>query len=265
MAGLRGGGPEVIAVVGNLSRDLLPGQAPRVGGGPFHCARALRRLDVEARIYARCAARDCDELVPPVAALGTPVEYVHGHSTAVFAIAYDGDHREMRVESLGDEWAPDDVPALPGAVSWVHVAPLLRSDFPGETLASLARGRRLSFDGQGLVRVPETGELRLDGAYDPELLRHVSMLKLNDEEAEVLGDPSALPVAEVVVTHGSRGATLYVDGAPEDVPAVALGADPTGAGDAFSVAYVAARSTGAGPPDAARRATEIVAAVLGAA
>jgi sugar/nucleoside kinase (ribokinase family) len=220
---------------------------------------------VEALVYARCAEDDRDELVPQVAALGARVEYVPGSSTAVYALSYDGDRREIRVDALGDAWTPADVPALPDAVTWVHVAPLARSDFPAATLATLARGRRVSFDGQGLVRVAATGALRLDAAYDAGLLEHVSMLKLNDEEAEVLGDPAALGVEEVIVTHGSRGATLYASGATGHVPAVPLGADPTGAGDAFCVAYVAARSTGAEPLDAARHATDVVAAVLGAA
>jgi hypothetical protein len=43
----------VIALIGNLSRDLLPGEPPRTGGGPFHGARALQRLRVPAHIFAR--------------------------------------------------------------------------------------------------------------------------------------------------------------------------------------------------------------------
>jgi sugar/nucleoside kinase (ribokinase family) len=250
-------------VLGNLTRDLLPGAAPRIGGGPFHCARALRRLDVDARIYARCALADREGLIPQVAALGPTVVYVPGTATAVFELAYDGDRRTMRIGALGDVWYPDDLLTLPEAVRWVHVAPLARSDFPAETLAELARGRRVSYDGQGLVRVPELGPLRLDASFDPELLRHITMLKLNDEEAAVLGDPAALPVPEVVVTHGSRGATLYVEGRPEEVPAFPLSAEPTGAGDAFSIAYVAARSIDSTPSAAAGYATAVVGAVLG--
>jgi len=69
------------------------------------------------------------------------------------------------------------------------------------------------------VRVPKTGELRLDGEYDPDVLRHVWTLKVSDEEAEVLGDLQALPVREIVATHGSRGSTVYTDGRVEEVPA----------------------------------------------
>ena len=208
----------MIAVLGNLTRDLMGDRPPQIGGGPFHCARALRRLEVQARIYARCALEDRDELIPQVAALGTPVDYVEGTTTAVFGIAYDGDRRFMRMDTVGDSWTPDDVPALPAPVRWVHVAPLARTDFPTETLAAIARGHFVSYDGQGLVRVPETGELRQDADFDRDALRHISLLKLNDEEAEVLGDPAALLVPEVVVTQGSRGSTLYVNGRPSRCP-----------------------------------------------
>jgi sugar/nucleoside kinase (ribokinase family) len=88
------------------------------------------------------------------------------------------------------------------------------------------------------------------------------VLKLADEEAEVLGDPSALGVREVVVTHGSRGATLYLGGTAEHVPAWPSSNDPTGAGDAFATAYVVGRNAGFGPLGAAGRAVALVAALL---
>jgi sugar/nucleoside kinase (ribokinase family) len=106
------------------------------------------------------------------------------------------------------------------------------------------------------------GPLQLDSEFDPELLRHVWVLKLADEEAEALGDPGALGVREVVVTHGSRGATLYLRGRIEHVPARPVGGDPTGSGDAFATAYVVARNAGFAPTGAARRATAVVASLL---
>ncbi len=251
----------MIALLGNLSRDVVAGEA-RPGGGPYHAARALQHLDVPAALYARCAVGDRAELLPPLARLGTPVRYVAGAETASFEIAYEGERRLMAIRSLGDTWLPTDLPPLDPAVRWVHIAPLTRSEFPAETLAAAARGRRLSLDGQGLVRVGALGPLRLDGNFDPELLRHVWVLKLNDEEAEVIGDPLALPVRELLLTHGARGATVHANGRVDEVPAFALAGDPTGAGDAFCVAYLAARSSGFAPVAAARRATAVVASVL---
>ena len=251
----------MIALLGNLARDVIGGQT-RAGGAPFHASRALQRLDVPALVYARCAEADREELLPPLAALGTPVRYIPGASTSSFEISYDGDHRHMEVLAIGDTWEPGDVPALPADVSFVHVAPLARSDFPPETLAAVARGRRLSLDGQGLVRPERTGPLVLDADFDPELLRHVWALKLSDEEAEAIGDPIALPVRELLLTHGSRGATVVAQGRTEHVPAFQLDGDPTGAGDAFCISYLAARSKGYAPFAAARRATAVVASML---
>lgn len=252
----------MIALIGNLSRDFLPDRPPRAGGGPFHGARALRRLRVPARVVVRCALADRNELVPPVIRLGTPVRYVPGESTATFRISYEGDRRTMIVEALGDSWSPSDVPRLPDAVRWVHVAPLARSDFPASTLAALARRHRVSLDGQGLVRVPETGPLHLDANFDPDMLRHIWVLKLADEEAAVIGDVATLPVREILVTHGSRGATLYLGGQAQEITAHEIDGDPTGAGDAFMTAYIVARSTGFSPSSAARRATAVVASLL---
>jgi sugar/nucleoside kinase (ribokinase family) len=251
--------PPPLAVLGNLSRDVIDGAASRVGGGPFHCARALRLLQTRSLVVARAGDRS---LFRPLAALGVPVRHVAGSATASFSFHYEGDLRIMTVTELGDAWEPELADTLePGG--WVHVAPLARSDFPLETIAALARGRRLSLDGQGLVRPARTGPLVLDADYDPEVLRYVSILKVGDDEAEVLGDPAALGVPEVVVTHGTKGCVVYANGEAVDIPARGLDVDPTGAGDAFSAAYVAARAAHQPPVTAARRATAVVARVLG--
>ncbi len=211
-------GRPVIGVVGNLARDHFPGEPARTGGGPFHAARALAALHAPSRIYARCAVSDKAALLPALLALGRPVEYIPGRATASFEISESVDGRRMRVLSLGDPWLPDDVPALPEEARWVHVAPLLRGDFPVSTLALLAQGRRLCLDGQGLVRPARIGPLELDADFDPALLAHVWVLKLSDEEAAVLGDLEALPVAELLLTHGPAGATLYRRGTPRGDP-----------------------------------------------
>jgi sugar/nucleoside kinase (ribokinase family) len=263
-----------IAVVGNLARDLVGGSPPRVGGGPYWAARALHLIGAPAVVVARCAEPDRDVLLPPVLALGTPVRWRPSSATSTFAIDYDGDSRRMRVEGVGDPWQPEDVDgwvtdAIAGA-SWLHVPPLFRSDFPAETLAALAdHGRRILLDGQGLVRRPQTGELVEDGEYDPEVLRHVSVLKLSETEAAVvLPEVSeeavfALGVPEVLVTLGSRGSIVFAQGRSERIPTTPIDTpDPTGAGDGYSVAYIAARAAGASPWAAARRATTAAVALI---
>jgi sugar/nucleoside kinase (ribokinase family) len=259
-----------LAVVGNLSRDLVDGGPPRVGGAPFWAARALRALEAPALVVAKCADADRALLVRPLVALGIPVLWLGGSATAAFSIGYDGDRREMTVDGIGDSWSPRDVHKL-GDARWVHVGALAQSDFPAETLAELATGRRrILFDGQGLVRPARTGPLELHGDYDPEVLRHVTVLKLAEEEAHALvGEPDetalrALGVPEIVVTLGSRGSLVYADGRLERIETQPVGGpvDPTGAGDAFAVAYLAARAGGHAPVPSARRAGALVTGLL---
>lgn len=250
-----------LALVGNLSRDLVDGGPPRIGGAPYYAARAWRALETRATIVTRCGPEERDAFVRSLSALGLPVVLLPGTRTTSFSFHYDGDMRVMTVEQPGDAWSPADADAVPLG-SWVHVAPLLRSDFPAEALAALAHERRISFDGQGLVRVPEPGPLRLDADFDPAVLAHVQILKLAEEEAEVVGAVDELGVAEVLVTYGSRGSRLCVDGRWESIDAWPVAADPTGSGDAFAAAYLAGRSQDLTPLSAARRATAVVGALL---
>src|SRR4029079_15111328 len=104
--------------------------------------------------------------------------------------------------------------------------------------------------------------LQLDDDFDRDLLRHIWVLKLAEEEAEVIGDIRALGVREGVVTSGSQGATVHVGGTSEEICARPLPGDPTGAGDAFATSYVVARHAGFAPARAARRATAVVASLL---
>jgi sugar/nucleoside kinase (ribokinase family) len=249
----------VLAVVGNLSIDRIDGTPPRIGGGPYHAARALRLLAARGEIIARCGDGDRRFLLPRLAALGLPTQLLHGMRTTAFSFVYDGDNRTMAVDAVGDAWTPRDARAVDRRVRWLHVAPLLRTDFSAETLAELARGRRVLFDGHGLVRRPEVGPLRLDSDFDPDVLRHVSILKLAEDEAEVVGD---VDVPELIVTLASRGAIIYANGRETHVRARPLARDPTGAGDAFAAAYLVSRAGGHAPAAAARRATAVVGASL---
>jgi sugar/nucleoside kinase (ribokinase family) len=264
-----------LGVIGNLSRDIVGRAPPRIGGGPYYAARVLRLLSLRAALAVRCSRDDRAAFLPKLAALGIPVTWRACSTTTAFSFHYEGDMRSMRVEAVGDPWTPEDVRGWVrdaiGRSDWVHAAPLLRSDFPADTLAELARGRRVSFDGQGLVRRAEVGPLQLDAEYDPDVLRSVSILKLAEEEAQVLvgevdeASLASLGVPEIVVTLGSRGSLVLADGRLERVAARPAKdqVDPTGAGDAFAAAYLAGRAGGQSPLASARRATALVGELLG--
>jgi sugar/nucleoside kinase (ribokinase family) len=262
-----------VAVIGNTTRDVVAGGPPRVGGPAFHGARALRVLGVRGRIITRCAPADRRSLLSRVVALGLPVVWSDAERTAAFSFHYEGDERIMSIDQLGDPWTPDDVRGWAGRglarAEWVFVGGVARSDFPAETLAELARDRRLLVDAQGLARPARTGPLHLDDDYDRDILRHASVLKLGEEEAQALAgsaEPDALRaigVPEVVVTFGSRGSLVVAGPRVERVTVRPVpNADPTGAGDAYCVAYLDARAAGHSPGSAGRRASALVSSLL---
>jgi sugar/nucleoside kinase (ribokinase family) len=254
-----------LAVIGNLSKDTIDGVGPRVGGAPFHAARALRLLGGGARIVARCAPEDKRALVSPLAALGVRWDWLPAERTATFELDYDGEERRLTILDAGSPWTADDARAV-GRAEWVHVGALTRGDFPPDVLEVLARDRRIALDGQALARPALAGPLELDGDFDPEALGAVTVLKLNEEEVEALGGEArvaTLGVPELLLTHGSTGALVVAGGVREKVPVRRIATDdPTGAGDAFLAAYVWARASGHRPVSAARQATVTAARVL---
>jgi sugar/nucleoside kinase (ribokinase family) len=256
-----------LGVIGHLSRDVVAGSEPRIGGAPWHAARALHALRQDAFVFAKCGADDRRRMQPRLAALGLPLSVAGSGKTAGFSFSYAPDGtRTMAIDVLGEPWSREDVPdTLLRRVQWLHVGPLVRGDFDEEMLAWLARDRRLLLDAQGLVRVRQVGPLRIDADFDRSLLRHVTVLKLAEEEAAVVGDLRELGVPEVLVTDGPRGSRLVTRDGETPVPTHPVDGDPTGAGDAFAVTYLASRADGHRPISAARRATALVAALLGGA
>jgi sugar/nucleoside kinase (ribokinase family) len=264
----------LLTVIGNLAIDRVDGGPPSAGGCPSFAAAALEPIAAGGRILTQRAVSDAGVFSELLDRIGLPTVVLDCQTTSGFELTYEGEQRTVTVTSIGDHWAPAHFETDPIDSDWVHVAPLLRSDFPPATIAALAAsGSRVSFDGQGLVRAARLGPLVTDSAYDPAILEHLTVLKLAEDEAEILasgaafdeGDASRLGVREILVTFGSAGADVYVNGVRTHVCAnrAVQGVHTTGSGDMFAVSYAAGRAGGVDPVDAAQAACELVADVLG--
>lgn len=261
-----------VTVLGNLAVDRIDGRPPSPGGCPTFAGLPLEAIG-GGRIVTRAALADAPLFDDVLQGSGVPVELLPAASTSGFGMHYDGDHRTMTVDAIGPMWSADDLDAAAIRTAWVHVSPLLRTDFPADTLAVLAgRGHRVAYDGQGLVRAAQLGPLQVDAEFDRGLFASLSILKLADDEAPLLtggaafdeDHAAALGVPEIVVTYGSRGCDLFLGGERQHVPpAFAVsGVHATGAGDTFTVAYVAARARGDAPRAAAEAASQLVSELL---
>jgi sugar/nucleoside kinase (ribokinase family) len=258
-----------VTVLGNLAIDVIDGAPRSPGGCASFAGVALEAAGGPHRIVAMGAEQDHALFDPLLERFGDLVRILPSDRTSGFRLDYDDlDHRHMFVEAIGPVWGESEVDAADPDTTWVHLAPLLRTDFPAATLAHLAaRGHRVAYDGQGLVRADRLGPLVENRDFAPELLADVSVLKLAEDEAVVVADgdfdaatAARLGVPEILVTFGSAGCDIYTDGAPVRVPAAwrVEGVQTTGAGDMFTACYVANRAAGADP----RRAVEVASALV---
>ncbi|WP_308170593.1 PfkB family carbohydrate kinase [[Mycobacterium] fortunisiensis] len=115
------------------------------------------------------------------------------------------------------------------------------------------------------------GPLVEDRHFPADLLAHLTVLKLAEHEAAMVAggvfDKSTaerIGVPEVLVTYGSEGCDIYVDGAVARIPPAwrVLDVQTTGAGDMFTACYVAHRAAGDDPQGAAEAASVLVAREL---
>lgn len=121
------------------------------------------------------------------------------------------------------------------------------------------------------MRADSLGPLVEDRHFPADLLTHLDILKLAEDEAVIVADgpftaatAQRLGVPEILVTYGSEGCDIFVDGDRVRVPAAwrVLGVQTTGAGDMFTACYVAHRAAGADPRRAAELASGLVAREL---
>lgn len=262
-----------VTVMGNLAIDVIDGAPPTPGGCASFAGVALAAVDVPGRLIAMGAERDHALFDDLAEKLGPMLRILPADRTSSFRLDYvDVDHRRMSVDAVGPVWGLAAIEAADPDTTWLHLAPLLRTDFPAETIEVLdARGHCIVYDGQGLVRADRVGPMVLDRHFSPELLRHISVLKLAEDEAVIVADgpfdestATRLGVPEILVTYGSEGCDIYSDGAVVRVPAAwrVEGVQTTGAGDMFTACYAAHRAAGEDSRRAVELASELVASEL---
>ena len=159
-----------LTLIANVALDRVNRGPWTCGGCPTFAPYAFAHLQAQGVINAACADEDLAMFRALEADGSVSFRFKRAAATTRFDLNYSGefsDTRSMVLHSIGHAWSEADIDRLEIDSEWVHLAPLLRSDFSVAAVARLsARGHRVAYDGQGLVRVPQIGELTLDARYD---------------------------------------------------------------------------------------------------
>lgn len=269
-----------ICIIGHITEDRveIAGQAPRVqpGGTAYYAGIAAQRLGLATAVVTRLRMVDRGALLADLVALGVAVRALPSVLTTRFVNIYpasDPDARRQRVDAVADPFHPDE---LAVDARLYLLGPLTRHELSPACAAVLGRrGGRVALDLQGLLRSVADGQVVLSSPDRlPAYLEHVDVLKASSEEAMFVTGAStaegaaralaAMGPPEVIVTSGSQGSLLLVDGEPYTIPAYPPPAvvDATGCGDTYFSAYLARRLAGDTAEEAGHFAATVAAAKI---
>lgn len=246
-----------------------------LGGSGFWAAYGAATV-VDGVALASRVGPDFASLAPQLARLGIEATglLASQYPTSRTLITYSGD--QVRHEEPVGGWDAHlrmraDLPDLPPALQQADALYVFRDLPPGfwqPVLDRVERGATLMWEIPGVVSAaPLTAEAR-------RVLRATSILSINREEADDLVGPGderstlerllALGPRAVILRRGGRG-SIVTDGCRVVAASVARGTsvvDPTGAGNTYSGAFLAASISGVDLAECARTATAVAATAI---
>ena len=253
--------------VGEMVIDFLPGEAKGVyirkaGGAPANVAIAVARHGCEAGFCGMMGNDDFGHFLLKtltdngVTPLITELTDIATTTMAFVTLAPDGDRRFtfarkpgadmfLKKEHLNHPWFDEAGIVHAGSCS------LSKGDARDTTVFALEeshrRGKLVSFD-INYRDLLWNGDRAAAARAVMEILPNVDLLKISDEEADMVGGEAALPrlmaendIALVVETLGANGVRCFWNGKILELPGIkAKCVDTTGAGDAFWGGFLAA-------------------------
>jgi 1D-myo-inositol 3-kinase len=236
-----------ILVAGHYCHDTLVSNAGvhrALGGSAAYASAVLEAAGVSYEVVSK-AGRD---FLYAAQVFRQPL--ITSERTTSFIDDYRFGERVSTVESVADPIEPAD---LRGRFA-IGLACAVAAEIGPETLLQLRKicGLVLA-DAQGLLRrIGPRGEVEL-GPLPEGAAGCIDYLKASRSEAALLDVPLLRTRLTLLITDGSRGATLVTRSEETHVPAVpAVEVDATGAGDCFLAGFAVALSRGLAPLAAMR-------------
>jgi len=233
---------------------------PRLGGPPTYASMAAAKLDAKVSVISKVGEDFSNDYVKwlknnKIDLSG--LKRVKDASTTKFVIKYQkGWKRKLQLKARAPPISANDLPDSLQAKA-VHVAPIA-NELSEELVTKLRKATSiLSLDPQGFVRrFDRKGKVSLKRWKGQSILEQVDVYKSSQNEIEAVTETANLQLAAkrirdygvkiVIVTRGMHGSTLFFDNTLINIPACAskIVLDPTGAGDAFSGAFLAEYARG---------------------
>lgn len=250
----------MIVVIGEILIDIFP-DTERIGGAPFNFAYHLKNLGFPVRFFSRVGKdRHAKRILDRLQSTGfdlydVQIDSIHPTGTVNVQLDEEGVPHFDICENVA--WDHFDLGACP-----VVATEGTEMIYFGSLVQRTESGRRqvqnlLAKKGKGVaafcdinMRPPHVNPQAV-----AESLRHTDILKLNEDELEMIRQDHKLSAMDaplswlmetfdilaVALTQGSRGSQLYFDGGHVDVPAKKAETviDTVGAGDGFAAVLAA--------------------------
>lgn len=259
-----------ICCIGHITKDKIvtPNRTVYMAGGTsFYFAYAINQLPKDVS-FSLVTAMDPTEKEPveKMLQVGIDVTLNASRNTVFFENTYYGENQNERKQRVLAKADPFTIEQLKNVEAKVfHLGSLLSDDFSTEVVEYLASKGRVSIDVQGYLReVRDEKVYPIDWKEKLTVLKNTYYLKVNEIEMETitgLKDPveaakliHSWGVTEVIITLGSEGSLIYVDGSFYEIPAYPPHevVDATGCGDTYSAGYLYKRLQGADPVEAGK-------------
>lgn len=226
-----------------VSPGRLNDLTPALGGGPFNVAIAAARLGADVEFQSRISTDGFgQELFQRLEEEGVETAHVQrGEEPTTLAVTTIADNGtasyNFYVEGTADRFVePKLVPADIACFGTVSLALEPGASRYAQLLKDFAaQGTLVALD-------PNIRPFYATAAHEKflaDLLPHVSVLKLSDEEVDFLGEDFTNQVPIVVTTRGGDGISVRAGDISLDVPAAAVEVtDTIGAGDTIMAALL---------------------------
>lgn len=257
-----------ICCIGHITLDkiITPRQTVHMPGGTsFYFAHAMSRLHEPSFLLVTALGQSEMQAVEDLRAEGVDVHALPSAKSVYFENKYGENHNErtQRVLAKADPFTIDGLKEV--EAKYYHLGSLLADDFSLDVVKYLAKKGTVSVDAQGYLREVVGEEVHaVDWPDKMEALKHISILKVNEHEAQVLtglSDPHASArmladwgVKEVILTLGDLGSVIFTDGKEHIIPAYPPkeAVDATGCGDTYMAGYLYKRNQGCDPAESGR-------------